>query len=81
MSVGAVLLTLAAVVVAAVLAMVFGRRHFRNAAAFPPPGGWPEEASPSQSTAPTRLLELEALKRNGEIDEVEYASRKKELLG
>lgn len=81
MSILAVLLTLAAVVLVAALALVFGRRHFRNVAAFPPPGGWPEEASPSQSTAPTRLVELDALRRGGEIDEVEYDSRKKELLG
>lgn len=81
MSVGAVFLVLAVVVAAAALALVFARRHFRNAAAFPPPGGWPEEASPSRSTAPSRLIELEALRRNGEIDETEYANRRKELLG
>lgn len=81
MSVGAVMLALAAVVAVALLALIYGRRHFRNVAALPPPGGWPEEASPSRATAPTRLIELERLRRNGEIDEIEYQNRRKELLG
>lgn len=81
MSVVAVLLTLAVVVLAAVLALLFGRRHFRNEAAFPPPGSWPEEAHPSESTASSRLDELEALRRRGEIDVAEYEVRRRDLLG
>ena len=80
MSLLAVLLVLAALAGIGALVLVYGRRHFRNAAAFPPPGSWPEEAHPSQSTTYCRLEELEKLRRNGELDETEYASRRRDLL-
>ena len=80
MSVIAVLLMLAAFAVAAALALVYGRRYFHNTAAFPPPGSWPEEAHPSESTTSERLEELEELRRSGEIDETEYVNRRRELL-
>ena len=80
MSVLAVLFALAALVGIGALLLVYGRRYFRNAAAFPPPGSWPEEADPSQATTGGRLEELEELRRNGEVDETEYASRRRDLL-
>jgi hypothetical protein len=80
MSAVAVLLTLAAVAAVGALVFVLGRRHFRNTAALPPPEGWPEEADPARSTTSSRLHELERLRRAGEIDVVEYESRKRDLL-
>ena len=80
MSVPAVLLVLALLVAVAALVLLYGRRHFRNTAALPPPGAWPEEAHPSQATTSGRLEELEELRRNGEVDETEYASRRRDLL-
>ena len=80
MSVAGVLVTLAVVVLAMALFFVYGRRHARNQAAYPPPGGWPEEAHPSEATASSRLDELEALRRDGQIDETEYEVRRRELL-
>ena len=80
MSVISVLLALAVVTVAAALLLIYGRRHFQNSAAFPPPGSWPEEAHPSEATTAARLQELDELRRNGEVDETEYASRRRELL-
>ena len=76
----AVLLVLAAVAGAAALLLVYGRRYFSNVAAFPPPGAWPEEAHPSEATTSSRLQELDELRRNGEIDETEYAARRRDLL-
>jgi hypothetical protein len=76
----AVLLALAVIAAAAVLLFLYGRRYFQNTAALPPPGAWPEEAHPSESTTAARLEELDELKRDGEIDETEYATRRRELL-
>lgn len=80
MSVGEVLLALGVVAAIGALALVYGRRYFRNTAAFPPPGSWPEEADPAKSTSPARLEDLELLHDRGEIDDTEYAARRRELM-